>query len=188
MIGVRGYTQGTASMLIRYEPNLVHPATLAEIIVNECRGLGAAVIGARIPCRRVHLPVVFNDSTTQGTTREYIASTGRGKAVYLPSNIEYVARASSLDGVIGVQRAFTSCDWFVSARAFFCGLPMISPVGLTGMFCLTDDSSIEDHFLPHKSTTLRGLSPLLEHWDTPAVLLAFTQSTRLGVFNCWERH
>lgn len=81
-----------------------------------------------IPTRRVHLPMVFEDSTGLAAIKAHMASSGRKDGMYLPSNIDYIAAASGLPDSASVLARFLSSDWYVSSRAFFCGLPLMLPV------------------------------------------------------------
>lgn len=66
----------------------------------------------------------------------------RKKAVYLPSNIEYLARAAGVDGPEGVIKKFCSSEWFVTARCFFAGLPLMAPVSLLPCPRALNDSNL----------------------------------------------
>lgn len=78
--------------------------------------------------------VVFNDSSLAETMRRYKESTGRTQAVYLDSNIEYLAKANAMTGPQEVADTFCSADWYVVSRSFFAGLPMMGPFSQRGIF------------------------------------------------------
>lgn len=126
--GIYSFGQGAASLLVRFDPVLAEQETVLSALRSTSQGLGRETLSVKLPSRLVHLPVVFDDSVSRETIARYVRSSGRSKAVYLPSNIDYLAKASGLDSADEVVKTFTGSDWYVSARAFFCGLPMMSPV------------------------------------------------------------
>ncbi|KAI5481371.1 urea carboxylase [Pseudohyphozyma bogoriensis] len=126
--GVNSVGQGAASILLRYDPLVLTQSAALSILVSTSHNLGIESQEVAIPCRRVYLPTVFDDALGRDTIARYSASSGRTKAVYLPSNLKYLAEASGSKDVEGMLSTFCSTDWYVSARAFFCGLPMMQPL------------------------------------------------------------
>lgn len=142
-----------ASLLVKFDPAVISQVTLLEILISTSAGLAHESLESDVPSRRLHLPVVFNDSVTKETVQRYIRSTKRTKAVFLPDNMEYLAKATGVDGVQGVIETFCRSDWFctceqsfatalgpslagadlllplsLAARSFFLGLPFLFPV------------------------------------------------------------
>ncbi|CEQ42611.1 SPOSA6832_04453 [Sporobolomyces salmonicolor] len=128
--GMETYVQAVSSLLLRFNPAILPQQKLVDILLTTSQGLARASTEVTLPSRRIHLPVAFDDSVSQDTIKRYMASSGRKKAVYLPSNIEYLAKASGLDGVDNLVRVFSRSDWFCTSRCFFAGLPMLAPVRL----------------------------------------------------------
>lgn len=54
-------------------------------------------MGMEFPGRRITFPIVLDDRWNRDALQRYMRTT-RDKAVYLPSNIEYLARNNGLDG------------------------------------------------------------------------------------------
>lgn len=108
--------------------------TLLDLLYATSEGLAAESLEQVVPSRRLHLPVVFNDSGLKGTIERYMASTGRKKAVYLPDNLDYLARANGLNSVDEVVSTFCKADWYVVSRSFFAGLPMMGPFDHRSIF------------------------------------------------------
>lgn len=129
--GLKSFGPGTASLLVRFDPAEVSQATIVEAMLDASLGLGLACLDSSVPSRRVHLPIVYDDSGSRECVERYMRLSGRTEAVYLPSNVEYMREVNSLgpDNQALYDRIGAS-DWFVSARAFFCGLPFLSPVSL----------------------------------------------------------
>ncbi|GAA5838018.1 hypothetical protein JCM11251_006825 [Rhodosporidiobolus azoricus] len=126
--GIYAYIQNIASILIKFHPVVLPQQDLLELLTSTFSGLPEASLEVSIPSRRIDLPVTFNDSVIKETIRRYQVSTGRKKAVYLPDNLDYLAKATGVDGVEGVVKTFTSSDWFCTSRAFFLGLPFLFPL------------------------------------------------------------
>ena len=64
------------------------------------------------------MPMVFDDLLCRLAIEEYMVKTGRKKSIYLPSNIDYFKEILATNDVLGT---FLKSDWYVTARAFFCG-------------------------------------------------------------------
>ncbi|GAA5977812.1 hypothetical protein JCM5350_006186 [Sporobolomyces pararoseus] len=119
--------QGVASLLLRFDPKQVSQDELVALLTSSTEGLAEASLTTEIQARRITLPVIFGDSLSAQAERIYMDGV-RKKAVYLPSNIEYLARAAGVDGPEGVIKKFCSSEWFVTARCFFAGLPLMAPL------------------------------------------------------------
>ncbi|GAA6015274.1 hypothetical protein JCM8202_002408 [Rhodotorula sphaerocarpa] len=132
--GIYAYIPGVASLLIKFHPELISVHEILDLLVSNSEGLAQESLDQVVPSRRVHLPVVFNDSGSQAVIERYMQSTGRKKAAYLPSNIEYMAKANGFSSVEDIESTFCSADWYVLSRCFFSGLPMIAPFDMRCVF------------------------------------------------------
>lgn len=126
--GLYAYIQNVASLLVKFHPAQLSQAAVLGALLDTSDGLAEASVKSDVPSRRIHLPVVFNDSVSQETVQRYMTSTKRTKAVFLPDNLEYMARACGVDGADGVVSRFLSSDWFCTSRSFFLGLPFLFPL------------------------------------------------------------
>lgn len=120
--------QGAASIVVKFDPSIVSQNDVVSFLDATLSGIEPDFLESRLPSRRVHLPIVFNDARTLQVVGDYMVSSGRQNAVYLPNNLAYVAQSSGYEDVDTFAKAFVRSDWFVFARAFFCGLPMMVPV------------------------------------------------------------
>lgn len=132
--GIYAYIPGVASLLIKFHPEVISVHEILDLLVSNSEGLAQESLDQVVPSRRVHLPVVFNDSGSQAVIERYMQSTGRKKAAYLPSNIEYMAKANGFSSVEDIESTFCSADWYVLSRCFFSGLPMIAPFDMRCVF------------------------------------------------------
>lgn len=62
------------------------------------------------PGRRVTFPVVLDDRWSRDALARYARSV-RDEAVYLPSNVEYLARNNGLEGAEAALRMLVGTDW-----------------------------------------------------------------------------
>lgn len=61
--------------------------------------------------RKITFPIVLDDPWTREALERYMRTT-RDEAVYLPSNIEYLARNNSLEGGMAeALRVLVQSDW-----------------------------------------------------------------------------
>lgn len=134
LAGIYAYIPGVASLLIKYHPDAISQADVLDLLVSTSDGLARESLDQIVPSRRIHLPVIFNDSGSQAVIDRYMQSTGRKKAAYLPSNIEYMAKANGFASVSEIETTFCSADWYVASRSFFAGLPMIAPFDMRCVF------------------------------------------------------
>lgn len=121
VLGFSSLIQGSASILVRFDSNITNSATILSHLVSTSKG---ASLSESIKSRKVFLPMVFDDSQSRASIAHYMKTTGRERSVYLPSNIEYFQKVIEKD----VLETFSSSLWYVSARAFFCGLPFLLPI------------------------------------------------------------
>ncbi|GAA5984795.1 hypothetical protein JCM10908_003507 [Rhodotorula pacifica] len=132
--GIYAYIPGVASLLIKFHPDVISQEAVLDLLVSTSEGLARESLDEVVPSRRIHLPVIFNDSGSQAVIDRYMQSTGRKKAAYLPSNIEYMAKANGFGSVDEIETTFCSADWYVASRSFFAGLPMIAPFDMRCVF------------------------------------------------------
>lgn len=128
IVGLQSFGPGTASLLLRFDPVKTDAHTIVQEMLASSAGLARACLDSTVPSRRIHLPVVFDDAGSKECIERYQRLSGRDEAVYLPSNVDYLSKINSFDSTQGLYDNFLATDWFVSARAFFCGLPFLCPV------------------------------------------------------------
>ncbi|GAA5852079.1 hypothetical protein JCM8547_000152 [Rhodosporidiobolus lusitaniae] len=126
--GVYTYIPCLASLLIKFDPKVVSQDRLLDLLLETCKGLGAESVQTSVPSRRLVLPVAFNDARSKEVIQRYMISTGRKKAVYLPDNLEYLAKANSLANSEQLIERFCSSDWVCTSRSFTMGLPVFVPL------------------------------------------------------------
>lgn len=80
-----------------FDPTLISQDDLLKILVDTEVSLPDELTDMEIPGRCFTFPIVLDDSWSQDAINHYMKTT-RDKAVYLPSNIDYLAKNNGLDG------------------------------------------------------------------------------------------
>lgn len=86
-----------------------------------------AGINAAIPSRLFRFPILFDDPLAKAAVEEYM-TTLRDSAVYLPDNVEYIAKANGLEDASIVKRNLAGCKQLVIAISFLVGMPFMLPL------------------------------------------------------------
>ena len=87
---------------IHYDPlAITQPDLLAALIAAE-QAIPPTMSNTTFPGRRITFPITLDDKWCKAATEKYMRE-GRDKAVYLPSNVEYLARNNAVEG--GVEEA-----------------------------------------------------------------------------------
>lgn len=82
---------GVRSLMIEYSPDILHLKSLLDIVRQAETEIQDDVSCANLKGRIIHLPIAFNDSSTNEAIQKYSKSI-RSKAPYLPSNMDFIAR------------------------------------------------------------------------------------------------
>jgi urea carboxylase len=80
-----------------------------------------------IPGRLFKFPILFDDPLAKAAIEEYMA-TLRNSAVYLPDNVEYVAKANGLESAAVIKKSLASCRQLVVGISFLAGMPFMLPL------------------------------------------------------------
>ncbi len=115
------------SLLIRYDPDVIHQSTLVQYLVSleermpDCNSMV-------FPSRMIHMPLAFDDRWCKDATQRYINFI-RKEASYLPSNVEFIAQNNGLTGgKKEVCEKVTGSPWLVVGVGFFVGCPFMVSV------------------------------------------------------------
>jgi urea carboxylase len=100
----RGFTQ------CDYDFNIISQAQMLDILIAAEKAVPEDVTGMSFPARRITFPVVLDDRWNREALERYMA-TIRKKAVYLPSNIDYLARNNGLSSGTEMLEKMVASDW-----------------------------------------------------------------------------
>ncbi|KAJ7500978.1 allophanate hydrolase subunit 2-domain-containing protein [Mycena galericulata] len=79
------------------------------------------------PGRRLTFPIVLDDQWSREALKRYMNST-RDKAVYLPSNVDYLARNNGFESSEEVLDKLVASDWLVFGVGFYLACPFLIPI------------------------------------------------------------
>ena len=85
-------------------------AALLAALVDAEAAVPASVDALAFPGRRITFPVVLDDRWNRAALARYVRSV-RARAVYLPSNVEYLARNNGLGGAAEALAKLVGTDW-----------------------------------------------------------------------------
>ncbi|MBN7808934.1 MULTISPECIES: 5-oxoprolinase subunit B family protein [Agrobacterium] len=120
--GIRGVTEicpANASLLLRFDPDIIEPETLLREVKQIEASLGAEM--APLSTRVIELPVYFDDPWTRETLMRFRDRHQDPNS----TDLEYSARVNGYPGVDKYIEAFTSAPWFVSMVGFVAGDPFL---------------------------------------------------------------
>ncbi|OCH84481.1 urea carboxylase [Obba rivulosa] len=116
------------SVMVHFDYTVISQSEVLSIILKMDQCLPDAVEDMRFPGRRIIFPIVLDDRWNREALERYMQST-RDKAVYLPSNIEYLARNNDINGGASeALRLLISTDWLVFGVGFYLACPFLVPV------------------------------------------------------------
>lgn len=121
---------GVRSLMIEYCPETLHLNKLLDIIKQAESDIQVNVRKARLPSRIIHLPIAFDEASTNEAIQKYSKSI-RSKAPYLPSNIEFIAKNNGVykDMKNFVKRTVLGAQYMVLGLGdVYLGAPCAVPV------------------------------------------------------------
>ena len=96
---------------IHFDPTVISQADLLAVLIRVEACLPDSMASTSFPGRKITFPIVLDDRWNRNALERYMRSI-RDEAVYLPSNIEYLARNNGLQG--GAEEALrllVETDW-----------------------------------------------------------------------------
>ncbi|RDB19014.1 putative urea carboxylase [Hypsizygus marmoreus] len=116
------------SILCHFNPEQVTQPTFLDKLVDALGSLPSSGVDMTFVGHKLTFPIVLDDLWSRDALNRYMA-TIRQKAVYLPSNIQYLARNNGLSG--GAEEALhklIGTDWLVLGVGFYLACPFLIPV------------------------------------------------------------
>ena len=89
---------------------MINQTSLLHLLIELAFLVPCDVKKAEFPARRITFPIVLDDSWNKEALERYMATT-RDKAVYLPSNIDYLAINNGLSGPNDALDKLIGSDW-----------------------------------------------------------------------------
>ena len=125
--GILDLTPGIRSLQVHYDSRVLPLERLLGLLHTGEESL-AAIEEMQIATRIVHLPLSWDDESTQLAVAKYMQSV-RADAPWCPSNIEFIRRINGLDSVEDVRRTVFDATYVVLGLGdVYLGAPVTTPL------------------------------------------------------------
>jgi urea carboxylase len=125
--GIIDLTPGIRSLQVHFDPSLIARDALWSKIRQGILSL-PPLEQIEVPTRIVHLPLSWDDPSTQEAIRRYMQSV-RPDAPWCPSNLEFIRRINGLESIDDVYQKFFSASYLVMGLGdVYLGAPVATPL------------------------------------------------------------
>lgn len=125
--GILDLTPGIRSLQIHYNNRILSLEQLLEILIAVESEL-PAIDEMEVPTRIVHLPLSWDDDSTQLAIQKYMRSVNPN-APWCPSNIEFIRRINGLDSIDQVKEIVFNASYLVMGLGdVYLGAPVATPL------------------------------------------------------------
>lgn len=127
LVGVIDLTPGIRSLQIHYDPQKLPRETLLAAL-RQAQREAPPLDEIEVPARIVHLPLAWDDPSTQLATAKYMQSVW-AEAPWCPSNLEFIRRINGLESIDAVRRIVFDASYMVLGLGdVYLGAPVATPV------------------------------------------------------------
>ena len=125
--GIIDLTPGIRSLQIHYDNHQISTDQLIDSLIS-AEGELSLNKQTKIPSRIVHLPLCWNDPSTQKAIDIYMQSV-RDDAPWCPSNIDFIQRINGLDSIERVKEIVFDASYLVMGLGdVYLGAPVATPL------------------------------------------------------------
>ncbi|MCB1203752.1 MAG: urea carboxylase [Verrucomicrobiae bacterium] len=125
--GILDLTPGIRSLQIHFDSRRLTREDILTLIRESEETIGD-LESIEVPARVVHLPLSWDDPSTQEAIRKYMQSVNP-EAPWCPSNIEFIRRINGLDSVEEVKDIVYTADYCVMGLGdVYLGAPVATPL------------------------------------------------------------
>ncbi|KAG1748041.1 allophanate hydrolase subunit 2-domain-containing protein [Suillus lakei] len=126
--GIWAFAPCIRSTMCHYDPSVISQEDVLAVLLNTERSLPDSASDLQFPGRKITFPIVLDDQWSRDALQRYMRTT-RNSAVYLPSNIDYLARNNGLEGGVdeALQKLMDSA-WLVFGVGFYLACPFLVPI------------------------------------------------------------
>lgn len=125
--GIIDLTPGIRSLQVHFDPAMIGRCDLWERIREGILAL-PPLEQVEVPTRIVHLPLSWDDPSTQEAIRRYMQGV-RPDAPWCPSNLEFIRRINGLASVADVYQKFFDASYLVMGLGdVYLGAPVATPL------------------------------------------------------------
>jgi len=125
--GILDLTPGIRSLQIHYDNRVLALEQLLETLIA-AEGDLPPIEAMEVPTRIVHLPLSWDDASTQLAIEKYVRSVNPN-APWCPSNIEFIRRINGLDSIEQVREIVFNASYLVLGLGdVYLGAPVATPI------------------------------------------------------------
>jgi urea carboxylase len=125
--GVAELTPGIRSLQVHYDAAVISQRVLLDLLISAEPQL-PSLDQIEVPSRIVHLPLSWDDPSTQLAIEKYVQSVRRD-APWCPSNIDFIRRINGLESIDEVQRIVFDASYLVMGLGdVYLGAPVATPL------------------------------------------------------------
>ncbi|KAJ6506862.1 allophanate hydrolase subunit 2-domain-containing protein [Mycena sanguinolenta] len=125
--GLQAFCPCVRSTMCHFDSSVISQSDIISAILDAIKNIPASVEEMVFPGRRVIFPIVLDDQWSRDALARYMSST-RDKAVYLPSNIDYLAKNNGFNTSEEVLAALVASDWLCFGVGFYLACPFLVPI------------------------------------------------------------
>ncbi|KAF8837172.1 hypothetical protein BDN67DRAFT_973345 [Paxillus ammoniavirescens] len=126
--GIWSFAPCIRSTMCHFDPTITSQDDVLNLLVEVENSLPDTMTDVEFPGRKITFPIALDDQWNREALQRYMTTT-RSKAVYLPSNIDYLARNNGLEGgaTEALQKLIGS-SWLVFGVGFYLACPFLVPI------------------------------------------------------------
>jgi len=125
--GIIDLTPGIRSLQLHYDSRILPQSQLMTLLLQAEHAL-PAIDDMEVPSRIVHLPLSWDDPSTQLAIQKYMQSV-RPDAPWCPSNIEFIRRINGLESIEQVKEIVFNASYLVMGLGdVYLGAPVATPI------------------------------------------------------------
>ncbi|KAJ6475105.1 allophanate hydrolase subunit 2-domain-containing protein [Mycena vitilis] len=125
--GLEAFSPCIRSTMLHFDPFIVSQSDVLAAIMDALRAIPKSMDEMTFPGRRLTFPIVLDDRWSLDALVRYMSSI-RNKAVYLPSNVDYLARNNGFHSSEAVLAKLVASDWLVFGVGFYLACPFLVPI------------------------------------------------------------
>ncbi|KAI0028655.1 urea carboxylase [Vararia minispora EC-137] len=190
--GIIGFGPCIRSTMCYFDPAVISQKQVLSVLVDAQHKVYSSIMSSMsFPSRRITFPIVLDDRWSRDALERYMRST-RDKAVYLPSNLEYLVKNNGLKTKEEALSKLTGSDWLVFGVGFYLGCPFFIPARFSSCSLIDPRCRLVGQkmnpsrtFTPRGAVGIAGLVAAIYPVESPGGYQLFART--LPVWHTWSR-
>ncbi|KAJ7114363.1 urea carboxylase [Mycena epipterygia] len=125
--GILAFCPCIRSTMCHFDPATISQSDVLAAILDAEKSIPDSMDEMTFPGRRLTFPIVLDDQWSREALKKYMSSI-RDKAVYLPSNVDYLARNNGFETGDQVLAKLVASNWLVFGVGFYLACPFLIPI------------------------------------------------------------